>query len=48
MVHMQTASILAEIGIDIGYRNHIIDLWQDKTSTSHKYQMRENILTLIK
>jgi len=48
MVHISTASILAEIGQEIGYSDHLMELWQDKISTSHKYNMRENILTLVK
>ncbi len=48
MVHISTASILAEIGLKAGYRDYTIELWQDKISTSHKYHMRENILTLLK
>lgn len=48
MVHIQTAPILAEIGKDIGYSETIIDLWQDKISTSHNYHIREDILTLVK
>jgi hypothetical protein len=48
MVHIQTASILAEIGLDAGYSDVHIELWQDKISTSHKYNIKENILTLVK
>lgn len=48
MVHIQTAEILKEIGEDIGYINPEIELWQLKNSTSHKYQLRENILILQK
>lgn len=48
MVHIDTANLLAELAIDIGYSDTIIQLWQDKTSTSHDYHIPENILTLIK
>lgn len=48
MVHISTSAILAEIGLDAGYKACEIELWQDKISTSHKYNMRENILTLVK
>lgn len=48
MVHIQTAKILAEIGKAIGYSEYDIVLWQDKMSTSHKYNIKENILTLVK
>lgn len=48
MVHICTAKILAEIAIDIGYKDAKIELWQDKVSTSHNYYLREDILTLTK
>jgi hypothetical protein len=48
MVHIQTAAILAEIGTMSGYVNPEIVLWQNKTSTSHRYYLRENILILQK
>lgn len=48
MVHIQTAKILKEIGEEIGFINAQIVLWQLKNSTSHKYQLRENILILQK
>lgn len=48
MVHIQTAAILREIGEKIGYVNPEIRLWQLKNSTSHRYFLRENILTLQK
>lgn len=48
MVHITTASILGELGLRAGYRSYTTELWQDKISTSHKYHMRENILTLVK
>jgi DNA modification methylase len=48
MVHIQTAELLAEIGKKAGFQEFHIELWQNKTSTSHKYNIRENILTLIK
>ena len=48
MVHIQTAQILAEIALDVGYSDVHIELWQDKVSTSHKYDLKENILTLVK
>ena len=48
MVHIQTAQILAEIGLDVGFSDAHIELWQDKVSTSHKYDLKENILTLVK
>lgn len=48
MVHIQTAQILAEIALDVGYSDVHIELWQDKVSTSHKYDLMENIITLVK
>ena len=48
MVHIETAKILAEIGLKIGFSNAEIGLWQDKISTSHKYHIPENILVLTK
>jgi len=48
MVHIQTARILQEIGERIGFIDPEIVLWQLKTSTSHKYYLRENILILTK
>jgi len=48
MVHIQTADILEEIGLRVGYVNPEIILWQLKPSTSHKYSLRENILVLQK
>lgn len=48
MVHIQTASILQEIGLRLGFVNPEIILWQLKPSTSHKYWLRENILILSK
>jgi DNA modification methylase len=48
MVHIQTAEILKEIGLRLGFVNPEIVLWQLKTSTSHKYYLRENVLVLQK
>lgn len=48
MVHIQTAALLSEIGMQLGYVNPEIILWQNKTSTSHQYNLRENILILQK
>lgn len=48
MVHIQTAELLKLVGERLGYVNAEIILWQMKNSTSHKYQLRENILILQK
>ena len=48
MVHISTADILREIGLEVGFSGADIDLWQLKRSTSHGYDLRENCLTLRK
>lgn len=48
MVHIETAELLRLVGENIGYTNTEVVLWQMKNSTSHKYQLRENILILQK
>jgi DNA modification methylase len=48
MVHIQSAKILKEIGELLGFVDAKIDLWQFKSTTSHKYDLRENILFLTK
>lgn len=48
MVHIETAKLLGLVGEKIGYTNAEVILWQMKNSTSHKYQLRENILILQK
>ena len=48
MVHIRTAVILKDIALKLGYSNGLIELWQHKRSTSHGYNLREEILTLTK
>ena len=48
MVHIKTAELLQKVGEQVGFVNPEIVLWQMKNSTSHKYQLRENILILQK
>lgn len=48
MVHIETANILAEVALSAGFTNAHVELWQEKKSTSHKYKLLENILTLQK
>lgn len=48
MVHISTADLLAEVADLAGFKKHQIDLWQFKKSTSHKFKMYENILTVHK
>ena len=48
MVHIRTAVILRDIALRLGYTDGIIELWQHKRSTSHPYNLREEILTLTK
>jgi len=44
MVHISTADILAEVALLAGFTEFRIDLWQWKKTTSHGYELRENIL----
>lgn len=48
MVHIETAKILEEVAIKAGFVNTNIELWQYKNSTSHKYKLLENTLTVQK
>ena len=48
MVHIETAKILKVIGETVGFVDPEILLWQNKVSTSHRYQLRENILIMQK
>ena len=48
MIHIKTAELLKRVGEQIGYTNAEVILWQLKNSTSHNYQLRENILKLQK
>ena len=48
MVHIRTAVILADIARQIGFSSSEIELWQNKRSTSHHYNLREEILTITK
>lgn len=48
MVHIRTAVILRDIALRLGYSDGLIELWQHKRSTSHPYNLREEILTLTK
>lgn len=48
MVHIQTAQILVEIGTLVGFVCPEIILWQLKSTTSHRYELRENIVALTK
>ena len=48
MVHIKTAELLEKVGEQVGFVHPEIILWQMKNSTSHKYQLRENILILQK
>lgn len=46
MVHIETAKILSEVAMAAGFKSFDIELWQFKNTTSHKYQLFENILTV--
>lgn len=48
MVHIQTARILSQFALDIGYKKYELELWQNIRSTAHKYQIPEHILELYK
>lgn len=48
MVHIKTADLLAEVAEKAGFKKSDIELWQYKNSTSHKYKLFENILTVQK
>jgi DNA modification methylase len=48
MTHIKTAEILGEVAIKAGFKSAEIELWQNKVSTSHKYDLHENILTVTK
>lgn len=48
MVHIRTAFILKDIALKVGFSEGKIELWQNKKTTSHKYNLREEILTVYK
>ena len=48
MVHIRTAEVLAEVAAKAGFTKSHIELWQNKGSTSHKYNLFEEILTVEK
>lgn len=48
MVHIKTADLLKVVAEKAGLVNGHIELWQYKNSTSHKYKLLENILTIEK
>ena len=48
MVHIETAELLKDVAEKAGFRDCHIELWQYKISTSHKYKLLENILTIEK
>lgn len=48
MVHIETAKLLGEVAKKAGFKKSHIELWQYKISTSHKYKLLENILTVQK
>ena len=48
MVHIRTAVILGDIARNLGFSDVEIELWQNKRSTSHHYNLREEILTITK
>ena len=48
MTHIKTAEILKEVAMKAGFSKGEIELWQNKISTSHKYDLHENILIVTK
>lgn len=48
MTHIKTAEILGEVALKAGFSSVDIELWQNKISTSHKYNLHECILTVTK
>lgn len=48
MVHIETAELLKDVAEKAGFSDYHIELWQYKISTSHKYKLLENILTIKK
>ena len=48
MVHIKTAHLLAQVAKEAGFEKTEIELWQFKNSTSHKYKLLENTLTVQK
>lgn len=46
MVHIRTAELLAETAVKAGLVKPHIELWQNKVSTSHKYHLFEEVLTV--
>lgn len=48
MVHIETAELLKDVAEKAGFSDCHIELWQYKISTSHKYKLLENILTVKK
>jgi DNA modification methylase len=48
MVHIPTADLLKLVAEKAGFIDSKIELWQLKNTTSHKYKLLENILTVTK
>lgn len=48
MVHIKTAEILLDVALKEGFESGEIELWQNKKTTSHGYNLREEILTVTK
>jgi len=46
MVHIETARLLGELAIDVGFSSYDIELWWNKRSTSHSFCLPENILNI--
>jgi DNA modification methylase len=46
MVHIETARMLGELAIDVGFSSYDLELWWNKRSTSHSFHLPEYILNL--
>jgi len=46
MVHIETARLLGDLAIDVGFSSYDIELWWNKRSTSHSFCLPENILNI--
>lgn len=46
MVHIETARLLGELALDVGFSNYNTELWWNKRSTAHSFCLPEYILNL--
>lgn len=48
MVHIQTAKLLGQLSLDVGFEKYEVEIWQHIKSTAHRYPIPEYILELYK